>query len=454
MAPNILNGRVGAGLRFLQCRYVRGVKDCTSKTCWCTPASLRTYASLSDRYTANGNKVGEPFRTPYIRLDLNRNHDKSSRQSEEEAGILRLKLNGTNSTPTIKYQRGDLIRMKFWSGLKPYERAYSPLWLRDHCQCQECVHPDTKQRLLDSFSIPVDIRPDLVQPGNEGATIVWNEGHKSFYTWEWLGRHPARVKKRPEAIEESRILHGRHNEEDVTVPYESIMTSDSGVARWTSAIYRFGYCFVDGCPVTPEATEELLQRIAFIRNTHYGAFWDFTSDLTMKDTAYTSLALNAHTDTTYFTEPAGLQMFHLLSHTEGDGGASLLVDGFRAAEILKKESELAYGMLSSQPIPWHASGNETISIQPTHSVPVLEQFRHATHAQPELFRVRWNNDDRATKDDWPTFSTCAQWYAAARLWASILKRSNMEIWEQLRPGRPLSKFVHIVLDSVQESTKE
>ena len=30
-----------------------------------------------------------------------------------------------------------------------------------------------------------------------------------------------------------------------------------------------------------------------------GSFWDFTSDLAKGDTAYTTLALGAHTDTTY-----------------------------------------------------------------------------------------------------------------------------------------------------------
>ena len=76
-------------------------------------------------------------------------------------------------------------------------------------------------------------------------------------------------------------------------------------------------------PATPEATRELLEQIGPIRNTHYGiyhwnrcimtnrpvltkrkgGFYDFTSDLSSKDTAYTSESLEPHTDTTYFTEP-------------------------------------------------------------------------------------------------------------------------------------------------------
>lgn len=33
--------------------------------------------------------------------------------------------------------------------------------------------------------------------------------------------------------------------------------------------------------------------------------WHFTSDFSRGDTAYTKLALDRHTDTTYFQEPCG-----------------------------------------------------------------------------------------------------------------------------------------------------
>jgi trimethyllysine dioxygenase len=171
-----------------------------------------------------------------------------------------------------------------------------------------------------------------------------------------------------------------------------------------------------------------------------GAFWDFTSDLTIKDTAYTTLPLAAHTDTTYFTDPSGLQLFHLLSHTGGSGGASLLVDGFHAAQILRSESPESYDTLSRYQIPWHASGNEAISIKPVMTFPVLEHWRRSGKSEPELVRVRWNNDDRGAKDDWESVDACRGWYVAAKKWAGILKRSKLEIWEQLKPGRPLSEF--------------
>ena len=45
--------------------------------------------------------------------------------------------------------------------------------------------------------------------------------------------------------------------------------------------------------------------VLFTRETLYGRMWSFTSDLSRGDTAYTTQALDRHTDTTYLHEPCG-----------------------------------------------------------------------------------------------------------------------------------------------------
>lgn len=173
--------------------------------------------------------------------------------------------------------------------------------------------------------------------------------------------------------------------------------------------------------------------------THYGGFYDFTADLTHKDTAYTNLALPAHTDNTYFTDPSGLQMFHLLSHTSEDGrpgvgGTSLLVDGFACAAQLQKESPEAYKILSRTPVNWHASGNEGITITPSQKFPVLNH----DPSTGELIQLRWNNDDRASMPIEPAPGiTYDMWFDAAAKWNEIITRPQNEYWEQLKPGRPV-----------------
>jgi trimethyllysine dioxygenase len=162
----------------------------------------------------------------------------------------------------------------------------------------------------------------------------------------------------------------------------------------------------------------------------------------MKDTAYTSLALGPHTDTTYFTDPAGLQMFHLLSHTDGEGGKSLLIDGFNAARKMKKISRSGYDYLAKTPVPWHASGNEGVTITPAKKFPVLNFADHFhDDPNPRLLQVRWNNDDRGVVGLREREGMSAEkWYKEARLWSDILAEDNMQYWAQLEPGRPLSMF--------------
>lgn len=141
--------------------------------------------------------------------------------------------------------------------------------------------------------------------------------------------------------------------------------------------------------------------------TPAGGFYDFTSDLRSKDTAYTSEALEPHTDNTYFTEPAGLQALHLLSHTDGFGGESTLVDGFEAARQLFHKHWQAYRHLARIGVYGHASGNEGISIQPAEAYPVLNHH----HQLGSLMQVRWNNADRAGLNS--SFQNLDNWYDSA-----------------------------------------
>ncbi len=105
-------------------------------------------------------------------------------------------------------------------------------------------------------------------------------------------------------------------------------------------------------------------------------------------------------------------MFHMLSHTDGEGGASQLVDGFRAARKLQRANQEAYGFLSQMKFMSHASGNDGISIQPQLAFPVL---RHDP-ISGTLAQVRWNNADRAAfvMKNRNQATDLENWYRAAK----------------------------------------
>jgi trimethyllysine dioxygenase len=311
------------------------------------------------------------------------------------------------------------------------------VWLRDNCQCGSCMHDVTKQRLLDTFSIPKDIaiKSHSVKGEGEDQTvkIEWSDGHESDYSSSFLAQatnHEDYKAIQRQGLYQLKLWDSSIASKPPKVKCHTVMNNDT--IRLLRNIRKYGFCYVDDTPFKgSQDTKALLEKIAFIRETHYGGFYDFTADLASKDTAYTNIALEAHTDTTYFSDPAGLQAFHLLSHTEGSGGASLLVDGFKAANELHATDREAYNILSTVNIHAHASGNDGISIQAYRGFPVLEH----DPATGDLLRVRWNSSDRASIE--LPIDQVETWYDAARKFDAILKKKENEYWEQLVPGRVL-----------------
>ncbi|KAF9885529.1 hypothetical protein FE257_012857 [Aspergillus nanangensis] len=292
-------------------------------------------------------------------------------------------------------------------------QSFGTFWLRDNCQCERCIHPDTRQRIVDTFSIPTKVRPkgNGISYGNDGVHVRWKLSHKLR---PFESHDPIKQVVYP------------------TISFTAVMEEPQGLFEWLEQIYVWGFCFVEGVPVDPEATKALLEKISFIRHTHYGGFWDFTADLTFKDTAYTTEFLGAHTDNTYFTDPARLQLFHLLSHTDGDGGASLLVDGFRAASVLRLENPENMHILQTEHQPFHSSGNDDVCITPSALEPVVKM----NSTMRRIYQIRWNNYDRAAKRDWNLIQQ-HRWYNAARHWNDIITRPEMVIQTQLEPGTAL-----------------
>ncbi|KAI4598947.1 hypothetical protein KJ359_002362 [Pestalotiopsis sp. 9143b] len=285
-----------------------------------------------------------------------------------------------------------------------------------------------------------------VESKEGGVKVRWSDNfHESFYPWDFIDYYLQEDKPTLEDVTINTFTNKGNALADKWPP--SVSSKDieqdetKAIGRLTNYIRKFGFGFITEVPYdTAEPSEELLEKIAFIRQTHYGGFYDFVPDLALADTAYTNIALAAHTDNTYFSDPAGLQAFHLLSHVdkaaesgkESLGGQSLLVDGFWAAALLKDEDPKAWNVLSRVRLPWHASGNEGITIAPDKLYPVLE----VDEITGELQRVRWNNDDRGVVPFHNEYSP-EEWYDAARKWEAILKRESVEYWFQLKPGNLL-----------------
>ncbi|MGO9803720.1 MAG: trimethyllysine dioxygenase [Steroidobacteraceae bacterium] len=252
-------------------------------------------------------------------------------------------------TPTLREARvrGHDVELSWNDGRSP---ATLPLiWLRDNCPASQ--HPDTRQRLVDTFGIAADIAARAITVEDQGRVlkVEWAEGgHVSRFNAGFLSALRADPDVLPIAIRS-------WNRDEIaahvpSVAYAAFMSSDAVVKEFLEQVAQLGFSFVEGVPGTPEATQAVAARIAYTRQTIFGGYWDFTANLEHKDTAYTSMAIGPHTDGTYSLDAPGYQMFHCLA-AECSGGENVLIDAFRIAEIMRRDAPADFQLLTEVAIP-------------------------------------------------------------------------------------------------------
>ncbi|KAL2767941.1 trimethyllysine dioxygenase, mitochondrial isoform 2 precursor [Daubentonia madagascariensis] len=224
------------------------------------------------------------------------------------------------------------------------------VWLRDHCRSASCYNSKTHQRSLDTASVDLCIKPKTIRLDETTLFFTWPDGHVTRYDLDWLVKNSYEGQK--QKVIQPRILWNAEIYQQAQVPsvdFQSFLETNEGLKKFLQNFLLYGIAFVENVPPTQEHTEKLAERISLIRETIYGRMWYFTSDFSRGDTAYTKLALDRHTDTTYFQEPCGIQVFHCLKH-EGTGGRTLLVDGFYAAEQVLQKAPEEFELLSKVPL--------------------------------------------------------------------------------------------------------
>uniref|UniRef100_UPI003AABA612 trimethyllysine dioxygenase, mitochondrial isoform X1 n=2 Tax=Centroberyx gerrardi TaxID=166262 RepID=UPI003AABA612 len=305
------------------------------------------------------------------------------------------------------------------------------VWLRDHCRAASCYNAGTNQRNLDTASVDLRIRPAKTKVDDGQLFLTWPDGHESKYDLSWLAENSYEGRKhstvQPRTLWNSDIYM---NSNTPSAKWDKFMSCEDELKKFLQNYLLYGIAFVEDVPATAEATEAVTQRVGLIRETLFGRMWCFTSDFSRGDTAYTNLALDRHTDTSYFQEPCGVQVFHCLKH-EGTGGRTLLVDGFYSAEKVRQQSPENFELLARVPIRHEyiestgSHRNHTIGIGPLLNVYPWNN---------EVYMIRYNNYDRSVINTIP-HDVVQRWYAAHRELTNELRRPENELWVKLTPGK-------------------
>jgi alpha-ketoglutarate-dependent taurine dioxygenase len=227
----------------------------------------------------------------------------------------------------------------------------NPIYLRDACNCSQCVDPSTRQRNYSFVDIPLIIKPVLEKtdethtyhvswehdvPGFDGSHISLfpTSRIQQLVKDRYGGRqHPRSVDSASRQLWDNAAFMKR----GCWVEYEEYMNDTSSLRSAVSALRRDGLIFVKNVPPEASSVSKVAERIGPLRNTIYGATWDVRSVTDAKNVAYTSKYLGFHMDLLYMDSPPEFQLLHCI-HNSCAGGESRFVDTYKAAKILHEQA--------------------------------------------------------------------------------------------------------------------
>ncbi|XP_054272159.1 trimethyllysine dioxygenase, mitochondrial-like [Macrosteles quadrilineatus] len=271
-------------------------------------------------------------------------------------------------------------------------------WLRENCRCNICYNNITNQRNIRIIDIDPSIQPLNFSTCGKEFVVNWSDGHKSVYDLEWITSQ-TKVESGPQEV----LWSGDVSREVEHVTANEVK-SQHGISRLVKSLLRFGVGFVTDVEPSVAATEEVIRHVGPPQHTLFGAMWEFSDQMDHLDTAYTNLALDPHTDTCYFIEPAGLIIFHCIKRN-CSGGQTILVDGFRAARQVEVEH------------PQHYECLKTVHTEYQY----IEKGYHLSQMSPvishwpegKIKQIRYNLYDRSARQVQPSSET-SQFYKSLR----------------------------------------
>lgn len=321
---------------------------------------------------------------------------------------------------------GSELRVSFPDGACA---RFHAIWLRDNALDPETRSASNGQRLITLLDLPEEIRVAEASAESDTLTVTFAPEDKSVtFPVAWLRAH---AYDRPEAPATGRVgvgietWSGALDANAVSADFSALHSNDVARRDWLSHVARYGFAKVTGGPVENGALLKVAALFGYVRETNYGPWFEVRTEVNPTNLAYTGLGLQAHTDNPYRDPVPTLQILYCLENS-AEGGDSLVVDGFRAAQILREENAQHFDLLSRHCARFEYRGTGGVAL--TARKPMIELTPDG-----ELSAIRFNNRSTAPITDVP-FDEMAAYYAAYRRFGQIIEDPELAVGFKLEPG--------------------
>ncbi|MGE0120743.1 MAG: TauD/TfdA family dioxygenase [Dongiaceae bacterium] len=266
---------------------------------------------------------------------------------------------------------------------------FAAVWLLDNRP--DGRHGPDGQRLFDIAALPEEPAIAAAAPSANGVAVTFApDGPTVTFAADWLRDHALDAASRAERRPRRRLWDKTLAAHLPTGRYAEVAQGGRALAAWLRQVQELGFALLTGVPAEQGMVCRVIALFGHVRETNYGRLFDVVSVENPTNLAYTGLALGNHTDNPYRDPVPQLQLLHCLE-AEAEGGESIVVDGFNAAERLQREQPEDFALLTRHAVPFRYVETGKVDLRCT--APLIE-----LDSEGELRAVRYNNRSAAPFD--------------------------------------------------------
>jgi len=287
------------------------------------------------------------------------------------------------------------------------------LWLRDACHCVECRGDCGGQRRFDMAGVDPSTTVDEARLDGDRVVTRFSDGH--------IGTVPlsALSARRPHGV----VPTWGADHASVLADRSVDVAATTDLGPMIDGIDRHGIGMARNAPLVDGEVARFADRLGHVRVTNYGRIFDVRAEPDPANLANSTVGLPFHTDNPYRDPRPTVQLLHCLV-SSGEGGATLFVDGFRAANHLAAADTDAFAMLTGTDLRFRFSDHD---VDLRARGPMLE-----TDASGAVIAVRINNRSMEPPD-LPADSIDA-FYAAYRAFVALIDDPDGIVSVMMQPG--------------------
>ncbi len=304
--------------------------------------------------------------------------------------------------------------------------TFNRFWLRDNCP--SLPTKDSGMRTFSVATLPEDLTVAAATVDGFTLTVDWSDGHRSEFDVDQLatlsepglGRRPPLPPPRRFDATHRPARFDLEQLEPGSLPHHDLLDT----------VANDGIALVDNIADSDDATETLAALFGRIRHTDFGRVFNIVTEPEAWTLSQSTLGQDPHTDDPYRYHPSGITILHCRRAATG-GGKSILVDGFKVADDIRRTDPEAFELLATVSIPYvrhrTAAVDQGEDVHMIAYAPVI-----SVNGRGELMGIRFHERSTGVFDLDPAIVD--RYYLAFRRFAAGVRSPENQLVHKLAEG--------------------